>query len=116
MNAVRLLLLLGLVIGACLLQQSPLIAGDIVAIYSLKCAGCHGSDGKANTVAGKKFAMKDLTDPKVQAKYSDTEWEKMINEGVDTVDGKIAMPAYARRVRPEDVKALVKYCRDFARK
>ncbi len=87
-----------------------------MAIYNLKCGGCHGADGKANTVAGRKFAMKDLTDPKVQAKYSDAEWEKMINEGIDTPDGKTAMPAYAHRVRAEDVKGLVKYCRDFARK
>jgi mono/diheme cytochrome c family protein len=89
---------------------------DVAVEYGLKCAGCHGIDGKANTPAGKKHAMKDLTDAKVQAKATDAEWERIIKEGVDTPDGKTAMPAYAARVKPEMITALTRYCRSFARK
>jgi mono/diheme cytochrome c family protein len=91
-------------------------AVDVDKNYTQKCSGCHGSDGKADTPAGKKFNMKDLTDPKVQAAGKDPDWEKLIIEGVSNAEGRLIMPAYASRVSPESTKALVRYCRDFRRK
>jgi mono/diheme cytochrome c family protein len=102
--------------GALAVQSALALGGDVGAEYNLKCGGCHGADGRAATPAGKKFGMKDLTDPKVQTSRTDGDWEKIIMQGVDTPDGKTAMPAYASRVKPEAVKALVKYCRSFGGK
>lgn len=94
------------------------IAADAVAaspqeIYTQKCAGCHGKDGKAQTAMGKKLNMKDLTDAKVQAAGTDANWEKAILEGEKNAEGKVVMPASKGKITPEDAKALVKICRDF---
>ena len=42
-------------------------AGDVTAIWNMNCAACHGKDGKGQTMMGRKLAIKDLTDAKVQA-------------------------------------------------
>ena len=78
--------------------------------FAQKCAGCHGKDGKAATSMGKKYSIKDLTDPAVQKAAKDADWEKLIAEGVKT-DGKQSMPA--TKASPDEIKDLVKVCRSF---
>jgi mono/diheme cytochrome c family protein len=82
-------------------------------IFNLKCAGCHGKDGKGQTTMGKKLSVKDLTDAKVQAAAKDEVWEKSITEGVKNDAGKVVMQPNKGKISPEDIKALVKVCRDF---
>ena len=79
--------------------------------YAQKCAGCHGKDGKADTSMGKKLAIKDLTDPKVQSAATDAQWEKIILEGYKGADGKMLMPA--TKVSADEAKELVKACRSL---
>lgn len=82
-------------------------------IFAQKCAGCHGKDGKAQTTMGKKLSVKDLTDAKVQAAAKDENWEKGITEGVKNDAGKVVMQPNKGKISPDDIKALVKVCRDF---
>ena len=81
--------------------------------FAQKCAACHGKDGKGQTTMGKKLNIKDFTDAKVQAAAKDADWEKAITDGVKDAAGKAVMPANQGKISPEDVKALVKVCRDF---
>ena len=81
--------------------------------FAQKCAGCHGKDGKAQTSMGKKLSIKDLTDAKVQAAAKDADWEKAITDGAKDAAGKVVMPGSKGKISPEDIKALVKVCRDF---
>ncbi|HJX66902.1 MAG TPA: c-type cytochrome [Polyangia bacterium] len=81
--------------------------------FAQKCAGCHGKDGKGQTAMGKKLSIKDLTDAKVQAATKDDAWEKSITDGVKNDAGKVVMPANKGKITPEDIKALVKVCREF---
>jgi mono/diheme cytochrome c family protein len=85
---------------------------DAAEIYGKKCASCHGKDGKGQTATGKKLSVKDLTDAKVQAEGKDDKWEKSIVEGVKNDQGKVVMVA-SKGLSPDDVKGLVKICRDF---
>jgi mono/diheme cytochrome c family protein len=80
-------------------------------MYGKKCAGCHGKDGKAATSMGKKYHIKDLTDPKVQAASTDAQWEKIILGGYKSPEGKMEMPAF--KISAADAKELVKVCRSF---
>jgi mono/diheme cytochrome c family protein len=80
-------------------------------MFGKKCAGCHGKDGKADTSMGKKLAIKDLTDPKVQSAATDAQWEKIILEGYKGADGKMLMPA--TKVSADEAKELVKACRSL---
>jgi mono/diheme cytochrome c family protein len=81
--------------------------------FAGKCAGCHGKDGKGQTAMGKKLSIKDLTDAKVQAAAKDDAWEKSITDGVKDSAGKVVMTGFKGKIAPEDIKALVKVCRDF---
>jgi mono/diheme cytochrome c family protein len=81
--------------------------------FASKCAGCHGKDGKGQTTMGKKLSIKDLTDAKVQAAAKDDAWEKSITDGVKDASGKVVMQGNKGKISPEDIKALVKVCRDF---
>jgi mono/diheme cytochrome c family protein len=104
---------LALLAAACItVATSGTVRADAAEIYGKKCATCHGKDGKAQTTMGKKLGVKDLTDAKVQADSKDDKWAKSISEGVKDDKGKVVMAA-SKGVTPEEVKALVKICRDF---
>jgi mono/diheme cytochrome c family protein len=57
-------------------------AADAKTNWTNNCAQCHGPDGKANTKMGKTLSAKDLTDPKVQAEFTDAKATQSIKEGV----------------------------------
>ena len=86
---------------------------DGAEMFDKKCAGCHGKDGKGQTAMGKKLSIKDLTDAKVQAAAKDDAWEKSITDGVKDSAGKVVMTGFKGKIAPEDIKALVKVCREF---
>ncbi len=46
-------------------------AADPKTNWANNCAQCHGADGRADTKMGKQLSAKDLTDPKVQAAFTD---------------------------------------------
>jgi mono/diheme cytochrome c family protein len=99
--------------GLLALSVSAVALAGAPETFAGKCAGCHGKDGKGQTTMGKKLNVKDLTDAKVQAAAKDDAWEKSITEGVKNDAGKVVMPANKGKIAPEDIKALVKVCRDF---
>jgi len=88
--------------------------GDAGADYTKMCANCHGKDGKGQTKMGEKFKVKDLSDPKVQAEFTDEQAMKDISDGLkDEKTGKVTMPARKDKLSPDQIKDLVKYVRGF---
>ena len=85
---------------------------DASATWNTNCASCHGKDGSGNTMMGKKLAVKDYRDAKVQAAFSDAEAERAIKEGVKE-NGKEKMKAFGSKLSDADIKALVAYIRAF---
>jgi cytochrome c6 len=85
-------------------------AADAKALWGANCAQCHGPDGKANTKMGKTLSAKDLTDPKVQAEFTDAKATQSIKEGVKQ-NGKTTMKAFGGKLSDDDIKALVTYVR-----
>jgi mono/diheme cytochrome c family protein len=83
---------------------------DAKTNWANNCAQCHGPDGKANTKMGKTLNAKDLTDPKVQAEFTDAKATQSIKEGVKQ-NGKTTMKAFAGKLSDEEIKALVAYVR-----
>jgi len=82
---------------------------DAPPTWAANCAACHGKDGKGQTMMGRKLAIKDLTDPKVQAALSDADATKTIKEGDDSKK----MKGFADKLSDDDVKALVAYIRSL---
>jgi mono/diheme cytochrome c family protein len=85
-------------------------AADPKTNWANNCAQCHGPDGKANTKMGKILNAKDLTDPTVQAEFTDAKATQSIKEGVKT-NGKTTMKAFGGKLSDDEIKALVAYVR-----
>lgn len=99
-----------LVLAVLMLALPPAFAADDAAtIYKGKCAMCHGADGTGNTPAGKKLNARDFHAPEV-AKQTD---EQLLET---TKNGKNKMPAYKDKLKDDELKSLVGYIRELAKK
>lgn len=76
-------------------------------IYDQQCAVCHGNDGKAQTVQGKKMHARDFTNSGWQARTSDDRIIKTITKG------KEKMPAFGQKLSADEIKSLVQVVRGF---
>jgi len=85
-------------------------AADAKANWDSNCAQCHGKSGNADTKMGKQLNAKDLTDPKVQAAFTDAKATESIKNGVKE-NGKTTMKAFAGKLTDDEIKALVAYVR-----
>jgi len=101
-SAAAILTLLGVCASSSLAQDAP-------ATYKAKCAGCHGADGKGNPAMVKSLGVRDFSSSEVQ-KETDTELIGIIQ------NGKNKMPSYAKSLKADQIKGMVAYIRDLAKK
>jgi len=82
----------------------PALAQSGAEVYRTKCAMCHGTDGKAETPAGK--AMKAIP-------FQAPEMVKLTNEEMfaSIKNGKAKMPAYGSQLSDAQMHQLVTYIR-----
>jgi mono/diheme cytochrome c family protein len=101
-----------IILGISILMATPLSAraADAKTNWTNNCAQCHGANGRADTKMGKILNAKDLTDPKVQAEFTDAKATQSIKEGVKT-NGKTTMKAFGGKLSDDEIKALVAYVR-----
>jgi cytochrome c553 len=85
-------------------------AADAKETWDKTCAKCHGPDGKGETKMGQKLGIKNLTDAKVQAEFTDEQAFKSVKEGIKDNEGKIKMKP-AEGLSDDDIKALVAHVR-----
>lgn len=78
-------------------------------LYKEKCAACHGADGSGNTAVGKSMKLRDLRSAEVQ-KQTDEQLTEI------TAKGKNKMPGYEKSLKDSQIKDLVAYMRDLAKK
>jgi mono/diheme cytochrome c family protein len=95
-----------------LLATTSAFAADAKENWDQHCAKCHSADGSGSTKMGKKLKVKDYTDAKVQAEFTDEQLAKVTLEGA-TKDGKELMKGYKEDLSPADVTALVAYIRQM---
>jgi len=87
-------------------------AADAKENWDKSCKVCHGADGKGKTKMGEKAGAKDYTDAKVQESMKDEAMAKAIKEGVKEGE-KTKMKAFGDVLSNDEIKALVKFVRDF---
>ena len=94
-------------LAAAVLGGALVVSGaDAGANWGELCAKCHGENGKGETKMGKKLGIADLTDAKVQAKFTDEAAFKAIKEGIKDKDGKLSMKPI-EGLSDADIKALI---------
>jgi cytochrome c6 len=93
-----------------LLSSTPLWAqGEGATLFKSKCVVCHGADGSGNTAVGKSMHIRDLASADVQ-KQTDAELTAMIT------NGKGGMPSYKDKLSGDQIKDLVGFIRELAKK
>lgn|SRR5208283_4293164 len=96
-----------------LLMPIAAIADSPQQIWDDQCAKCHGSSGDGKTKIGIKLQIKDYTDPKVQAAFSDAGLLKDLLLGVDADTSVNRMPAYKDKLTMAEAKEQVALIRSF---
>ena len=86
-------------------------APDVAELFRNNCARCHGADGRADTPKGEELNAPDLTDPGWWRKNSAITGTQSLNMIVR--EGRRDMPAFGKKLKPNEISALVKYMRKF---
>jgi cytochrome c6 len=102
-NTVLSLMLAGAICAA------PARADDAATLYKAKCAGCHAPDGSGSTSVGKALKIGDLRAEATQKK-TDAQLIEI------TTSGKEKMPAFKDKLTADQIKSLVAYVRELAKK
>ena len=108
--------LIALMMLACL----PAFASTVVPAvpsapqtYRRHCISCHGSDGKGKTSKGRFSHARDLTDAQWQEDVSD---ERIFNSIMNGRNVRGNMPAFANKLKENDVNSLVGFVRGLKAK
>ena len=94
-----------------LVAATATYAADAQANWDEHCAKCHGADGKGDTKMGAKLEVKDMTDAKYQATFTDAQATKAIKEGIK--DGDKTKMGATEGLTDDEIKALVEKVRSF---
>jgi mono/diheme cytochrome c family protein len=78
-------------------------------IFNQMCVGCHGPDGKSQTDIGKKVHAADLTSTAVK-KLADSSLSRVVE------NGKEKMPPFNEILGSAEIKLVVAYVRELAKK
>jgi len=91
---------------------TALAATDAAAVYSQRCAACHGDKGHGDGPAG-KFLTPKPSDFAVSLKGKSDDWiAKSIKDGGQAVGESPVMPPFTD-LSDDQVKALVDYVKHF---
>jgi len=82
---------------------------NAASLFKSKCVMCHGEDGGGNTPSGKALKAKDLRSEETQKK-SDAEITEVVTKG------RNKMPAFAQKLKPDQIQQLVAYVRQLPKK
>jgi mono/diheme cytochrome c family protein len=91
------------------LPASSRAQSDTEKVYKTNCVLCHAADGSGNSASGKALGAKNLASDEVQKK-SDAELTDLMTKG------KGKMPAFGKKLKPEDITQLVAFVRKLAKK
>lgn len=84
---------------------------DAAELYRNNCARCHGADGRGDTPLGQTYLTPDFT----SAEWWRTNSALTTTRSLTTiiVQGKGEMPAFGKKLKPNEVSGLIKYVRKF---
>ena len=82
---------------------------DAEKIYKTNCVLCHAPDGSGSSPSGKALKAQDLRSELIQKKTDDELAAAITN-------GKGKMPAFGKKLKPDQIAQLVAYIRALPKK
>ncbi|NDV63550.1 cytochrome c [Puniceicoccales bacterium CK1056] len=105
----------------CLVSLMALASVPLVAnansgeeLWMKNCKKCHGEDGDGDTVMGKKFSIRDYTDPAVQESITDEDIVAAVTDGLKNEKGKKVMLAFGSKLTEEEISSVAAYVRTLS--
>ncbi len=95
-----------LIISFIIMAVAGAAFADGAAVFTGKCAMCHGKGGAGDTGMGKSLKIRDLASADVQ-KLTDADITKIVT------DGKGKMPAYKGKLSDDEIKSVVAFIRSL---
>ena len=96
-------------VGLCLVLASAACAqGDAKDVFLDKCSVCHGADGAAKTVKGRKLKMSDVH--QTVSKQSEADMIAIVTNGKGS-----DMDGFGKDLKPDQIIAIVRYYRGLAK-
>ena len=105
--------ILTLTVALLVTPMATVCAAEAAATFKTTCAKCHGEDGKGETKMGKKVGIKDLTDSKVQDKFTDEQAFKALKEGLKDKDSDKTLMKPVENLTDQEIKDLIVLVRKF---
>jgi cytochrome c6 len=81
------------------------------AVYDKQCASCHGADGKGNA---KRATMLKIDAAKLDLTRAEAAGMTADQKKTVLVEGKGKMPAYGKKLKPEEVDAVLNHAMALA--
>ncbi len=84
---------------------------------SMKCASCHGKDGKGQGPAAKAMKIKaaDWTDKAAMSELKDQYLKDIISKGGKALKMSKRMPGYQKKLKSGDLENLLAYIRSLGK-
>jgi len=98
------ILIAGLALALPSAAQAPRDAARLRAFFHENCVKCHGEDGSAVGIDGKKLKGLDFTDPKLMAGRDDPELAKTIRKGIFF---GLGMPSFKKQLTDAEIQTLI---------
>lgn len=86
------------------MPQTPTPPKDLRLFFQENCVRCHGVDGSARDSVGKKLKGQDFTDKDWARRTPD---ERMVKTILNGKFFGLAMPAFKKKLSPQEVQTLV---------
>ena len=97
-------------------RRAPRAAINAKDLYDKWCSQCHGHTGKGdgiNSTPDMAINPRDHTDASFMITRSDEQFEQIISHGGTAHAKSPLMPMWYKTLRPEEIKALVRYLREL---
>ena len=87
---------------------SPRQLAQAKTLFNEKCARCHGTDGRGETVIGYMLGIPNFADEKW---WKEERSDKSLSNSI--TNGKGEMPAFGKKLSKQEISALLAYVRRF---
>lgn len=97
-----------------LFYSQSVFSAEAKQLFDQNCAMCHGTDGKAQTIIGKKYNIPDFTLSSWAAQNPAAKIKEDIENGHTSKAGQQIMRPFKGQLSQEEIDSLVSYIQSLS--